>query len=220
MWRKTSNIVQVDDSGETAANICIITKNAKDKDTSILGDIADSHQKIYTGTAGVITQIFFFWFFFVVFFTKKCVKFLTTYHKIFNKRNIYRNWYLFIFDTKMTIFPREVRHILARRDVCLRVTANYLHVNIFDQNLNKVWIFCVLLLYVLSSCEAFQPVWWPLAAARWERKQEIQSSLPDVALEGDWTADQRIKSGLLLVPKFRKCAGKCKLSKNQFFLLV
>ena len=56
---------------------------------------------------------------------------------IFNKRNIYRNLYFFIFDTKMTIFPHKVRHVSARRDVCLRLTANYLHIDIFDQNIKK-----------------------------------------------------------------------------------
>ena len=38
----------------------------------------------------------------------------------------------------MTISPRKVRHVLARRDVHLRLTANYLHIDIFDQNLKKV----------------------------------------------------------------------------------
>ena len=57
--------------------------------------------------------------------------------KIFNKRTIYRNLYLFIFDTKMTIFPCKVRHILPRRDVCLSLTTKYLHIHIPDQNLKK-----------------------------------------------------------------------------------
>ena len=46
----------------------------------------------------------------------------------------------------MTISPRKVRHVSARRDVCLRLTANYLHIGIFDHNLKKVLIFCHLLL--------------------------------------------------------------------------
>ena len=64
----------MDDSGETAANICIITKNAKDKDTSVLGGIADSHQKIDTGTTGVTTQILFFWVFCCCVFYQKMRK--------------------------------------------------------------------------------------------------------------------------------------------------
>ena len=72
---------------------------------------------------------------------------------IFNKRTIYRNLYLFIFYTKMTIFPHKVRHVSARRDVCLCLTANYLHIDILDQNIKKIKIFCVSLLCVLSSCE-------------------------------------------------------------------
>ena len=63
---------------------------------------------------------------------------MTIYRLIFNKRNIYRNLYLFIFDTKITIFPRKVRHVSARRNVHLRPTANYLHIDILDQNLKKV----------------------------------------------------------------------------------
>ena len=153
-------------------------------DTSVSCVTADSHQKMNTVTTGVTKQIWFFRFF-VVFFTKKCVKIMT----MFNKGIIYRHWYLFIFDTKITISPRKVRHVSARRNVHLRPTANYLHIDILDQNLKKVWIFCVSFLYVLSSCEVFPPVWRPPAAARCERKQEIQSSPPDVALEGDWTAD-------------------------------
>ena len=53
----------------------------------------------------------------------------------------------------------------------------------------KFEFFCVSLLYVLCSCEVFPAVWWPPAAARWERKQEVQRSPPEVALEGDGTAD-------------------------------
>ena len=40
--------------------------------------------------------------------------------------------------TKMTISPRKVRHVSARRNVHLRPTANYLHIDILDQNLKKV----------------------------------------------------------------------------------
>ena len=54
--------------------------------------------------------------------------------KTFNKRIIYINYYLFIFDTKMTIFPRKVRHVLPRRDVCLCLTAKYPYIHILDQN--------------------------------------------------------------------------------------
>ena len=58
----------------------------------------------------------------------------------------------------MTIFPRKVRHVLPRQDVCLRPTANYPNIDIPNQNLKKVTIFCVLLLYLLCSCEVFPPV--------------------------------------------------------------
>ena len=63
---------------------------------------------------------------------------MTIYRKIFNKRNIYKNLYLFIFVTKITILPRKVRHVLARQNVHLRPTANYPHIDILDQNLKKV----------------------------------------------------------------------------------
>ena len=43
-----------------------------------------------------------------------------------------------MFDTKMTIFPRKVRHISPSRDVWIRLAAKYLHIDIFDQNLKKV----------------------------------------------------------------------------------
>ena len=68
------------------------------------------------------------------------------------KKYIYKNIYLLIFYTKMTIFPRKVRHVLARRDVCFCLTAKYLHIDIIDQNLKKVWIFSVLLFCVLVKC--------------------------------------------------------------------
>ena len=55
----------------------------------------------------------------------------------------------------MTIFARKVRHVSPIRDVYLCLAAKYLHIDIFDLNLEKVQIFCVLLLYVLCSCEVF-----------------------------------------------------------------
>ena len=58
-----------------------------------------------------------------------------------------------------------------------------------------------------------------ITPARWKRKQEIQGSPPEVALEGEGTADYRIKSGLLRVRKIRKCAGKCRMSKIGFELV-
>ena len=58
--------------------------------------------------------------------------------KIFNQRIIYINGHLFIFDTKITIFPRKVWHVSPSQDVCLRLTAKYLHIDISDQNLKKV----------------------------------------------------------------------------------
>ena len=44
----------------------------------------------------------------------------------------------YFFLLKITIFPRKVRHVSARRNVHLRPTANYLHIDILDQNLKKV----------------------------------------------------------------------------------
>ena len=131
---------------------------------------------------------------------------------IFINRILYKKWYLIIFDTKITIFPCKVRHISPSQDVWIRLAVQYLHIDIFDQNLKNVWILCVSLFYVPCSCKVFSPVLWPPAAARWKRKQEIQSSPPVVALVGDRTADWRIKSGLLRVGKIRKCAGKCHTS--------
>ena len=63
----------------------------------------------------------------------------------------------------MTFFHGKVRHVFPILDVCLRLTANYLHIDILDQSLKKVWIFCVSLLYVLCSYEVFSPVWRPPA---------------------------------------------------------
>ena len=85
----------------------------------------------------------------------------------------------------MTIFPRKVRHILPSQDVWIRLAVKFFHIDIFDQNLKKVSIFCVLFLYVPCYCKVFSPVWRPLAAARWERKQDTQGSPPVVALMGD-----------------------------------
>ena len=38
----------------------------------------------------------------------------------------------------MIISPCKVTHILPRRDVYLCLTANYLHIDYFDQNLKKI----------------------------------------------------------------------------------
>ena len=78
--------------------------------------------------------------------------------KFSTKEFVYGNLYLFICYTKITIFFRKVRHVLPRLDVCSSLIANYLHIDIPDQNLKKLWIFCVLLLYVPCSCEVFPPV--------------------------------------------------------------
>ena len=62
---------------------------------------------------------------------------MTILRLIFIKRIIYRKWYLFIFDTKMAISPRKVRHVLPSRDVWICLAAKNHHLDIFDQNLNK-----------------------------------------------------------------------------------
>ena len=82
-------------------------------------------------------------------FTKKIVKSRTILRLIFIKRIIYRKLYLFNFYTKMTNFPFKVMHVSPNQDVWIRLAAKYLHIDIFDQNLKKVWIFCVWFLYVL-----------------------------------------------------------------------
>ena len=89
--------------------------------TSVSCVTADSHQKMNTVTTGVTTQIWLFRFFLL---TKKCVKSMTILHKIFNKRFICRNFYLIILDTKITIFPRKVRHVLPSWDVWACLAAN------------------------------------------------------------------------------------------------
>ena len=63
---------------------------------------------------------------------------MTILRLIFIKRILYRKLYLFIFDTKMTISPRKVRHVSPSRDVWICLAAKYLHIDIFDQNLKKV----------------------------------------------------------------------------------
>ena len=82
---------------------------------------ADSHQKMNTVTTGVTTQIWLYWIF-LLFFYQKMRKNYDNFSKIFNKRIIYRNWYLFIFDTKMTISPCKVRHISPSQDVWPPIT--------------------------------------------------------------------------------------------------
>ena len=54
------------------------------------------------------------------------------------KKKLFTEIDIYIFDTKITIFPHKVRHISQRRDVCLRLTAKYLHIHIPDQTLEKV----------------------------------------------------------------------------------
>ena len=71
--------------------------------------LTDLHSAEHLCT-GVTTQIWFFSFLLLFFFSKNFVKTIKIYRKIFNKRNVYRNLYLFIYNTKMNIFPLEVRH--------------------------------------------------------------------------------------------------------------
>ena len=141
---------------------------------------------------------------------------MTILGKIYNKKIIYRNLYSLIFDTKITIFPHKVRHVLPRQDVCLILTAKYLHIHIPYQNLRKVWTFSVSFLYMLCSCEVFHPVWWPPA---WRGSRRFRGTALDSALEGDWTRDKRIKSGLLLVPQSANVWANSMCLKISFFLL-
>ena len=75
---------------------------------------------------------------------KKCVKSMTILRLDFTKRIIYRKWYWLIFYTKMTIFPCKVRHVSPSRDIWICLAANYLHIDIFDKKLKKVWMVCVM----------------------------------------------------------------------------
>ena len=71
------------------------------------------------------------------FFHQKMRKSMTILKFILIKRIIYRKWYLFIFDTKMTISPHKVRHVSPSRDVWICMAAKYLHIDLFDQNPKK-----------------------------------------------------------------------------------
>ena len=105
--------------------------------TSVSCDTADHHQKHEycdhwsNNTNFILLHVF-------CFLTKKCVKIVTMLRKILETRNMYRNLYFLIFDTKMTIFPCKVRHVLPRCNICRSLIAKYLHIHISDQNLKKV----------------------------------------------------------------------------------
>ena len=119
-------------------------------------------------------------------------------HQISNKRIIYRNWYLFVFDTKMTISPTcsEARFAQAR---CLCLSDRQIPSYTYPRPKPKESLnfLCLVTLRVLFFW-SFPPC---LVTTSWERKQEIQRSPPEGAQEGDWTSDKRIKSGLLCVRK-------------------
>ena len=65
---------------------------------------------------------------------------LLQYYVLFSSKESYteNDIYLF-FNTKMTIFHRKVRHVSPSRDVLICLATKYLHIDIFDQNLKKVW---------------------------------------------------------------------------------
>ena len=89
----------------------------------------------------------------------------------------------------MTIFPRKVRHVLPRPDVCRSLIAKYLHIDIPDQNLKKVWTFCVSLLYVPYSYKVSPPLFGDHrlgeeagdseVPARWRTRGRLNSRLED-----------------------------------------
>ena len=63
---------------------------------------------------------------------------MTILRLIFNKRIYTENdIYLFLI-LKLPFPPRKVRHLSPSRDIWFRPDAKYLHIDIFDQNLNKV----------------------------------------------------------------------------------
>ena len=53
---------------------------------------------------------------------------MTILRLIFNKRIIYRKWYLFIFDTKITISP-----VSPSQDARLRLATKYLNIDILTE---------------------------------------------------------------------------------------
>ena len=111
--------------------------------------------------------------------------------------------YLFISYTKLTTLPRKMRHVLPRLDVCRSLIAKYLHINIPYQNLKKVCMFCVSLLYVFCSWKLLPPVWWP-PAGRGSTRGRLNCRLED-----------KIRTATCL--QILKCASKCHLYKNNLF---
>ena len=141
---------------------------------------AISHQKMNTVTTGG-TNLIFFCFFFSF---KKGVKSMTILRLIFIKRIIFIKLYLLIFDTKMAIFLRKVRHVSNSRNVWICLASKNLHIDIFDQNLKKVWIFCVKQKYLFLSeglavwrlsRNQFKPVWEETVQYYPARKLELLS---------------------------------------------
>ena len=63
---------------------------------------------------------------------------MTILRLIFMRKIIYRKGYLFIVDTKITIFPREVRQVSPSPDVWICLATKNRHIDIFDQNLKKI----------------------------------------------------------------------------------
>ena len=65
---------------------------------------------------------------------------------------------IFIFlNTKMTVFPRKVRHFSPSRDVCICLAAKYLHIDIFDPK-PKESLNCLCLVSLPCFCKVFSPV--------------------------------------------------------------
>ena len=74
--------------------------------------------------------------FLLVFFYQKMRKRMWQHIVKFSTKEIYTENDIYLFLTKITIFPHK--DALSRRDVHLCLTANYLHLDMFDQNLKKV----------------------------------------------------------------------------------
>ena len=116
----------------------------------------------------------------------------------------------------MTISPPKVRHFSPRRDVCRSLIAKYIHTPIPDQNLKKVSIGSVLVLYVPCSCEV--P---PLFG-----KNRLGEESGDLEVPARGRTRGRLNSRLedqirtTTYPRIRKFAGKCDLSEKSFFFLL
>ena len=124
-------------------------------------DTADHHQKLILWPMKWQHKFNSLAFLLLYFYTKMRKNYGNVVQNFQQKNYIQK--FMYFFNTKNNHLPRKVSHVLSRRDVCCNLITKYLHIEIPDQNLKKVWIFCVSLLSVLCSCKVSPPLWWPLA---------------------------------------------------------